>query len=240
MKHLFLFLLSGLSSFAQKVHSHNDYLQVFPLKTALAAKVASVEADVFLQSDKLLVAHTEAEIREANTLEKLYFKPLSARKRGSSYPVVLLIDVKTEAVTTLDAIIKALEKYPKIINSKSGIKIVISGNRPKDFESYPNYIFFDLQEIDKLNEPISPKVGMISFSFKQFSNSDLKSALSSSEVDVLKGIIEKAHKLNQQIRFWATPDHEAAWQQLHALGVDFINTDQPRACVVFFKGKSKS
>jgi hypothetical protein len=43
-------------------HAHNDYLHDRPLLDALDAGFSSVEADIFLVDDQLLVAHTAREI----------------------------------------------------------------------------------------------------------------------------------------------------------------------------------
>lgn len=61
---------------------------------------------------------------------------------------MLLIDIKSEAVSTLNNVISVLEKYPSIHNSNN-IKIVISGNRPpaNTYNTYPSYIYFDYQEL---------------------------------------------------------------------------------------------
>src|SRR5205085_9740711 len=56
----------------------------------------------------------------------------------------LLIDIKTDSITTLNKLIEVLRKYPSLINNRS-LKFVISGNRPGEnqFNSYPLFIWFD-------------------------------------------------------------------------------------------------
>src|SRR5262249_42721742 len=85
-------------------HAHNDYEHKRPLFDALDHGFGSVEADVFLEKDQLLVAHTRLDLRPERTLEKLYLDPLRERIKangGRVYkggpPVWLLVDVKTEA-----------------------------------------------------------------------------------------------------------------------------------------------
>src|SRR5262249_42811320 len=88
-------------------HAHNDYEHKRPLFDALACGFCSVEADIFLRGNQLLVGHSPLDLRPERTLEKLYLDPLRERitaNRGRVYPggptVFLLIDVKTEAKTT--------------------------------------------------------------------------------------------------------------------------------------------
>ena len=112
----------------------------------------SIEADIFLQDDKLLVAHEAKELNADRTLENLYLNPLQKLvniNKGFPYAdsnkeLQLLIDVKTDSVHTLDKLIEILQRYPSIIQCNK-IKIAISGNRPspEKFISYPNYIYFD-------------------------------------------------------------------------------------------------
>jgi hypothetical protein len=37
--------------------------------------------------------------------------------------------------------------------------------------------------------------------------------------------VTKAHQQGRRVRFWATPDVSAVWNELLAAGVDLINTD---------------
>ena len=52
-------------------------------------------------------------------------------------------------------------------------------------------------------------------------------------------IAEKAHEMGKPIRFWASPDNPQAWETLHNLGVDVINTDNPEACTLYFRALEK-
>ena len=53
-------------------HSHNDYVHSRPLVEALEQGFDSVEADVFLVKNDLLVGHYPWEIKPGRTLESLY------------------------------------------------------------------------------------------------------------------------------------------------------------------------
>jgi hypothetical protein len=57
-------------------HSHNDYWRQRPLFSALGTGCISVEADVWLVDDDLLVGHAEGELTHERTLQSLYIDPL--------------------------------------------------------------------------------------------------------------------------------------------------------------------
>src|SRR5713226_3075846 len=63
------------------VHAHNDYEHTRPLFDALDHGFCSVEADIFLVKDRLLVGHTSKDLRPDRTLEKLYLDPLREQVR---------------------------------------------------------------------------------------------------------------------------------------------------------------
>ena len=60
-----------------RVHSHNDYERTRPLQDALDYKISSVEADVWLRKNELMVSHLRVVFR--GDLEDLYLKPLQDR-----------------------------------------------------------------------------------------------------------------------------------------------------------------
>lgn len=223
-----------------KVHSHNDYLQNIPFWKALSAGVNSVEVDVFLVDNQLMVAHSEAEIRMDRTIENLYLEPLRqtiSLELLLGKPLQLLIDVKSDPYTTLDAIIKALEQYPTIVEHPN-ISVVISGNRPKgdEYVNYPDYILFDYQRLDEVANPsIFNKIGLISLNFKRFSEWNGKGRLTKEDKAVIFLTIAQAHRFEKPLRFWGTPDSKTAWKAFVNLGVDYINTDKPFECVQYLK-----
>lgn len=219
-----------------RIHSHNDYLQNVPFWKAYAAGASSIEADIFLVKDSLYVAHTYEEIEVGRTLQRIYLEPLKeALMLSLEGPdkLQLLIDIKTEPYATLEAVIKNLEKYPSILQD-SDITIVISGNRPKvqDYPNYPDYIFFDYQSLDDVdNQAILEKIALISLSFKNFSDWNGKGRMTANDFKKVSNTIERAHALRKPFRFWATPDSKTAWKVFADMEVDFINTDIPFECV---------
>ncbi|MBU2997319.1 alkaline phosphatase [Cellulophaga baltica] len=234
-----IFFLHLFYSFSQNkkvlIHSHNDYLQDVPFWTAYANGLNSIEADIFLVNDTLKIAHTKEEITANNNLEVLYLNPLKDALKnniGSIDQLQLLLDVKSEPISTLNKIISVVEKYPIITHNKN-IKIVISGRRPESnsYKNYPDYIWFDHQDLDtKLSPENWKKVAMVSTSFNDFSVWGGKGRLTHDDYKRVDSIIKIGKKFKKPFRFWGTPDSKTAWRTFIDLGVDVINTDQPNKC----------
>src|SRR4051812_47514251 len=133
-------------------HSHNDYEQERPFYAAYEAGFGSMEADIFLVNNELLVAHEQKELSLHRTLDSLYLQPLKAALeknsgypyRDSTHPLQLLIDIKTDSITTVNKLLQVLQPYPGIIHN-TAIQIVLTGNLPDQslFSQYPSYILFD-------------------------------------------------------------------------------------------------
>ncbi|TFK41076.1 hypothetical protein BDQ12DRAFT_733408 [Crucibulum laeve] len=142
------------------IHSHNDYWRDVPLFTALSLGVASVEADVWLVGQDLLVGHELAALTQGRTFDALYIQPLleiihgqnpkngltvnQTRPNGifdtsSGTPLQLLVDIKTEGSSTLPFVIKALQPlrtsgYLTTFSNgslqQSAVTVVGTGNTP--------------------------------------------------------------------------------------------------------------
>tara|TARA_R110002049_G_scaffold83795_3_gene213221 strand:- start:839 stop:2671 length:1833 start_codon:yes stop_codon:yes gene_type:complete len=233
-----IILLIPLVGFGQevKIHSHNDYLQKAPFWEAYANEAASIEADVILQNGNLYVAHEKESIKEGHTLSSLYLDPMLKAKNlgiGTQKPIILLVDIKTEAYSTLGKVVEAIRPYGALWEDQENpfVKIVISGNRPKveEYVKYPFPIFFDYQSIKETSNLPLEKIALFSLSFKNFSQWNGKGRLVDEDIEKIKAVLKLVHGLGKPFRFWATPDSKTSWKALSELGVDFINTDHPYA-----------
>jgi len=107
-------------------HSHNDYEQLQPFFLAYQEGFGSIEADIHLKEGKLLVAHDAKNLIEDRSLDKLYLDPIAdglKKNQGNPYSdanktLQLLIDIKTDANPTIQALVALLKKYPTIIQNK--------------------------------------------------------------------------------------------------------------------------
>ncbi|KJD32368.1 alkaline phosphatase [Tamlana nanhaiensis] len=220
------------------IHAHNDYENPLPFWNAYANGANSIEVDVILKNDTLYVAHEETSIKSNRTIERLYLKPLTEAlnlELGSLQKLQLLIDIKTEAVSTLNQIVETLKKHPQLIENKS-ISFVISGNRPQpqDYLKYPEFIQFDYQSLEPISDPkIWDKIALISLPFKRYSVWNGKGRFTEDNLIKVKKAIAKAHSYHKPFRFWGSPDGKSAWKSLHDLGVDYINTDAPATCYTY-------
>src|SRR6188474_3673036 len=71
-----LFIFICFQTSAQLIHAHNDYQKPEPLTNALRHKAFSIEADIYLSDNRLLVAHDKKELATARTLDSLYLQPI--------------------------------------------------------------------------------------------------------------------------------------------------------------------
>jgi len=245
MMRQFLFLcvliFLTLSLHAQvKIHSHNDYTHYKPFFDAIENKAFSIEADIFLVGDSLIVSHSRKEIKAENTLNKMYLTPiLELSKTDKFYSFQFMIDVKDSFDLTYPVLLKALKKYKNGFE-KNGAKVsvVISGNRPKDadFHKYKEVSFDGLPNHAYSLEDLK-KVVMISDNFATYSKWKGIGEISESDKAKLKTLIVNAHKNGKPFRFWGAPDTEACWNLLRDLGADIINTDKVAEATNYFKNK---
>lgn len=229
--------LSAQQSF--KIHSHNDYSQLLPFWKAYNCDLNSIEVDVFLKNNILYATHAEHEIKPNNTLETLYLQPLNkiaSTHLGKEQNIQLLIDLKSEAYSTLEAIENILKNYPKLINNPK-LSFVISGNRPlvKDYKNYSNYILFDYQSLDPIPAESFNKIALISLSYHSFSSWKGIDSIPKEDLKKIKKVVEQAHLQKKPFRFWGAPDTELAWKTFYDIGINFINTDHPLECSNYFK-----
>jgi alkaline phosphatase len=216
-------------------HSHNDYEQAYPFSAAYGAQFGSMEADIFLWHDSLIVGHTTADIPQKRTLQDLYLNPLQRKtilNNGYPYPdtsrnLQLLIDIKTAGAPTLNRLVAILKDY-SLLTSSAHIQFVISGNRPAadSFQYYPNFIWFD-GELDK-NYPASAlqKIVLLSDDFAKYIQWNGQTTLLEKDRMVMVNAIQRAKQLGKKVRFWNAPDTQYAWSQLINAGVDYVNTDR--------------
>jgi hypothetical protein len=223
-------------------HAHNDYEHKRPLFDALDQGFCSVEADVFLEAGALLVGHTHADLRPERTLEKLYLDPLRERIKangGRVYPngpaVWLLVDVKTEAATTYDALDRILARYDDLVSvvkngklQEKAVTVVVSGNRdkPRLAAQKVRYAGIDGRVADLDSAEPANLMPWLSDSWSTLFRWSGDGRMPATERAKLKEIVRKAHERGRLVRLWATPEKIEVWRELRAAGVDLINTDK--------------
>lgn len=236
----------------QRAHAHNDYEHKRPLFDALACGFCSVEADVWLVKGQLLVAHTPLKWDTSRTLEKLYLDPLRDRAKANRGKIhdgatfYLMIDVKTDAKETHAALAKVLESYADVLTvTRDGktevraVTVVISGNRdPKALaEQKTRYAALDGRPSDLDGDSPAALVPWVSASWASLFKWDGTGAMPDAERKKLRELVARAHKQGRKVRFWATPETEAAWKELLAADVDFLNTDKLKELEKFLRSQ---
>ena len=225
-------------------HSHNDYENTDAFQMAYGEQFGSIEADIFLQNNELIVAHDSREVLLHRTLDKLYLEPLVAAVRknnGFVYPdnnrqLQMLIDIKTDSINTLNKLIEILKDYPALINNKT-ITWTITGNRPSQelFTQYPSFISFDGELYKDYSAQALTRIVMLSDDFRNYSQWNGNNIIPVKDKSILQNAISKAHQLHKPVRFWDAPDNMNAWKKFMQLKVDYINTDHINDLADFLK-----
>ncbi|MET8826835.1 phosphatidylinositol-specific phospholipase C/glycerophosphodiester phosphodiesterase family protein [Streptomyces sp. NPDC004610] len=231
-----------------RAHAHNDYEHPRPLLDALDHRFGSVEADIFLVGDQLLVAHDPEDLDPARTLESLYLDTLAARvkaHKGSVYrghrgSLQLLIDIKTEGAATYLELDRHLQRYKNLFTTyhrgrvrPGAVTAVISGDRaarvPMAAQT-TRRAFYDGRLADLGGPAPASFAPLISDNWTLNFTWRGVGPFPAAERQKLRTIIDTAHARGQRVRFWATPDlpgpaRDALWTELLAADVDHLNTD---------------
>jgi hypothetical protein len=225
-----------------RAHAHNDYEHPRPLLDALDRGFCSVEADIYLTPDGLLVAHDRKDLKPGRTLQRLYLDPLRERVKANGGRVHaggpsfwLLIDVKTTAEDTYAALDKVLAGYADILSvardgkfERKAVTVVLSGNRAKDAitKQKARFVGIDGRPEDLDSDGPADLLPWVSANWALQFRWRGDGPMPAAEQTKLKEYVEKTHKRGRLVRFWATPESDAVWKELLAAGVDLINTDK--------------
>lgn len=110
-------------NYLDRAYAHNDYEHPNPLFDALNLGFAFIEVDIHLLQDSLYVSHLRPLFpNHEKTLSKLYLEPLFKLQKlnnGSIYPnterpLVLMVDIKTEAEATYQKLKNVLLPYKEM------------------------------------------------------------------------------------------------------------------------------
>ncbi|MEO6721210.1 MAG: alkaline phosphatase family protein [Ferruginibacter sp.] len=251
MPFIFFETVSGQTSLytTANAHSHNDYLQQAPFLQAYHEGFGSIEPDVHLRNGLLLVGHDSNELTKSRTLENMYLLPLAdyaSKNNGYVYndttkKLQLLIDIKTDSIHTLDAIIDLLNKYP-VLTKNPSLRFVITGNRPAPslYNSYPSFIWFDGRPGVKYDIKELSRIALLSDDVSKYTKWKKRGVMTDSEEKTIQSVVMEAHRLQKPIRFWGCPDSASAWKKLQQLNIDFINTDHIKALSEYFSRQKDS
>lgn len=236
----------------QHAHAHNDYKHKHPLYDAMGYGFTSFEADIFLKHQTFIIAHVSPIFKKRKTLEALYLQPLAELLKEKAYvydeyhePILLLIDIKTEANSTYLALLPLLEKYKQLLSSctngkvqKGAITIVLTGNKPTQLlqQETTRLMFLDESLLsiqkNKFSNTLAP---LTSTKYSNLLKWKGKGTVPENEKNKLKEFTQLAHAQGKKVRLWASPENKEVWKLLLDCGVDYINTDQLQAFSNFSK-----
>jgi hypothetical protein len=243
-----LFFLLPLVSNAQSItlangFAHNDYRHKRPLFDAENNGYTHIEADVFLHDNRLVIAHINPYFKRNRTLENLYLLPLFEQvqaNNGSVYeghrePVTLMIDIKTNAKKTYEALQNVLEKYRPMLSSYDdgvvttrAVTIVLSGHKPyDDVKAAKNRLVFIDEDLRKVaRDTVANVARMASCKYSKLLKWRGIGNISVGERQRLMNYVHMAHKNGDKVRLWASPENKIVWNEILSCGVDLINTDK--------------
>lgn len=242
------FLVSG-AVHAQPLlnaHAHNDYRHPHPLMDALQYGFTSVEADVHLVRERILVSHGRPG-RHAKTLADHYLKPLDsilAKQSGRVYPdyagpFYLMIDLKTNGETIFAILVSAIQQHHALAEAAKDHRVIIylSGNRPIQLvTSNPvSGIALDGRPDDVGKGYSSEVMPVVSDNYHRWSTWNGIGVPAPGQLEKVRKLADAVHRENKKLRLWAIPDQENAWRELLNAGVDFINTDHLPELARFLK-----
>jgi hypothetical protein len=226
-----------------RAHAHNDYLHDRPLLDALDHGFCSIEADVWLSDEGLLVAHAIDEIRPEHTLEALYLKPLAERvaQRGGwvyepGRTVTLLIDFKSTGNATYPVLARQLSKFRQLFTPREAghgdpavapVLAIISGDRPIDL------VAADVNRLARIDGRLAEMdskqsaalIPLVSDAWRTQFTWNGTGPMPQAQRQKLRRLVEETHAAGRRLRFWGAPDNEAIWSELYAAGVDLLNAD---------------
>ncbi|MBD1393169.1 phosphatidylinositol-specific phospholipase C/glycerophosphodiester phosphodiesterase family protein [Mucilaginibacter glaciei] len=231
--------------------AHNDYKHKRPLYDALNYGIGNIEADIFLHKGNLTVAHFLPYFRKGKTLDNLYLQPLFNRfavqesiYEGYTKPVILMIDIKTDANKTYLKLAEELDKYKTILTSydngvitERAVTVIISGHKPYELMAREGvrYAFID-DDLKKSQSGnfISDLCLMASAKYSKILNWNGKKPITTIQKEKLCNFVNNAHIAGEKVRLWAIPQKPAVWATLRACGVDLINSDNLAGMKKFF------
>ncbi len=230
------------------LHAHNDYLHKRPLMEAVEQGFDSVEADVFLKKDKLLVGHFDFSLSEDRTLASLYLVPLSnLHKQGRLKSMWLMVDIKSgDGLGTAKAIEAELLRFPELFQrvgdkDQKPVKVLLSGNMPRQWVLEQKQPLLRLDgRIGDLGFPGKADViPWVSEPWNKHFSWKGTGPMPEDQRIRLESMGKKAALAGQQLRFWGAPDLPECWKIQRQAGVQRIGTDKLEALAKTIQKRGK-
>lgn len=238
------------TAYLENAHAHNDYQNPHPLFDALQLGFRSIEADIWLVQDSILVAHDRKDLNPERNFEEMYLKPLLKRfneNNGWIYSpnqsVILLIDIKSNGDEMYPKLKQLLEQYKPLLKSQlpqrqPAVQAILSGNRPIQLvqQDADRLVAIDgrLETLEHRDLSFH-QFPLISDNWRNHFRWNGEGEFPQHEKEKLIAIVKKTHAQGCLLRFWATPENERIWGVLRDHGVDLIGTDDLDKLASFLK-----
>lgn len=233
------------ASILSNAYAHNDYRNKRPLLDALENGFTYVEADIYLRKDKLIVAHILPCLKKKRTLESLYLQPLleyvqdktgdKNNNKLNECPLTLMIDIKSDADKTYQALLLVLEKYKPILSGYEdghttlrNVTIVLTGHKPYNLvkDNKSRFVFMDEDLKNAILDSATNLYPIASCKYSSLLKWKGKGVIPEIELQRLEYYVTEAHKKGRKVRLWASPENKLVWSELLKCKVDLINTDK--------------
>ena len=243
--------VTAQTSILPNAFAHNDYRHKRPLLDALENGFTYVEADVYLRNNQLIVAHILPFFKKKKTLEALYLKPLmeyllSNEKDKNendinNCPLTLMIDIKSDANKTYEALLLVLDKYKSILSGYEdgqttlrNVTIVLSGHKPYELikKNDSRFVFMDEDLKNAGTDTTTNMYPMASCKYSSLIKWKGKGVIPEIELHRLEYYVTQAHNNGRKVRLWASPENKIVWSELLKCNVDLINTDKLKSNIL--------
>ena len=249
---LALLLQLSMATTAQPIidcgHSHNDYTHTHPLTDALSYGYKSIEVDVFLHHDQLIVSHTADGLDHKPNIETLYLQPLLERVKqnngwvykGDTTPTILMVEFKTDGEEGYQKLKTLITKYQSLYCDRMGkggpIKILITGHRPWQTVQQGKELYVTLDGTIAQSATATPSYIMerVSDPYSSYFSWHGRGKMPKAQLQKLDTLVSIAHAHGRQLRFYACPQNENLWTTLLDAGVDWINVDDLARFATFY------
>ena len=229
-------LLSEWPGYLPRAHSHNDYEQKRPLLDAVASRISSVEADLFLEGDVIMVAHDRGKWR--GEFESLYLKPLNELWQKDALPVrggetfLLWLDLKDGSPALRRHLRRVLGTYPvtsRADPAHARVQIILTGDKAGKeafVAEYPSELVSrDSNDFSQDDPPGSQAWSWYALDWKKIGIWNGEGSMPASERKQLLEIVGRIHASGRKVRLWRHPATLGFWREASDCGVDRLGTD---------------
>ena len=222
--------------FLAHAHSHNDYEQKRPLLDAVASRITSVEVDLFLEGDVIMVAHDRGKWR--GEFETLYLKPLNELWQKNALPVrgdeifLLWLDLKDGSAALRQHLHRLLETYPVTHHAdpaRARVQVILTGDKTAKeafVEEHPSELVSrDSNDFSQDDPPGSQSWNWYALDWRKIGTWNGEGSMPVMERKRLIEIVGRIHTNGRKVRLWHHPATLSVWQEATAAGVDRLGTD---------------